>query len=56
MLREISSCHGVCGGEMVRWLNNAMIFAMFIAFLAGFAVKPRCLANLTVNTGRRGLG
>jgi len=26
---------------MVRWLNNAMIFVMFFAFLAVFAVKLR---------------
>jgi len=28
---------------MVRWLLNLMVFAMFFAFLAIFAVKLRCV-------------
>ena len=28
---------------MVRWLKNVMVFVMFFAFLAIFAVKLRCV-------------
>jgi len=30
---------------MVRWLNNAMFFAMFMAIFAIFAVRLRCLVG-----------
>ena len=51
-LIAIAADIGVCGlttvafnavgiNLMVRWVNNAMSFAMFFAFIATFAVKLR---------------
>ena len=36
---------------MVRWVNNAMSFAMFFAFLAIFAVKLRCVLCVFESSG-----
>ena len=43
-MSSVSICV-ICGlaDAMVRWLINVMIFAMFFAFLAIFAVKLRCV-------------
>jgi len=50
--KAIAAAVGVCGlttfafktggnAVTVRWVNNAMSFAMFFAFIATFAVKLR---------------
>jgi len=46
------ACHfGISLEEKLRWVNSAMAFATFLACLAVFAVKLRCVLCVSVGCG-----